>query len=64
MEYIFRVKKGEESIYTKNLNEENIPYCTIFKSDNYFIIRAKNILQSQKQQTSRGFLFSLKENFE
>ena len=35
-----------------------------FKSDNYFIIREKNILQSQKKQTSKGFLFSLKENSE
>ena len=34
-----------------------------FKSDNYFIIRTKNILQlPQKQQTSKGFLFSLNEN--
>ena len=33
-------------------------------TDNYFIIRAKNIIQPQKQQRSRGLLFSLKENFE
>ena len=42
----------------KILTKKNI------SNDNNFIIRAKNILPSQKQQTSRGFLLSLKENSE
>ena len=38
---------GSENIYTKNLNSENIFHIVrCFKSDNYFIIRVKNILQS------------------
>ena len=45
---IFSVPLGgnyEEIVYTKYLKKENIPYCTK-KSDNYFIIKAKNFLQS------------------
>ena len=30
LRFLFAEPLGEENIYTKNLNEENIPYCTMF----------------------------------